>query len=145
MSAQNVEIVRRCLHWRATRGLLVEDWEEWWDVDSDYYPIRKFPESRACHGREEIARFYETFRATWDRYESGTRSVLAVGDDRVFAHTHVRAEGRQSGLVLDGPLYHSVWLRHGRILRLEDHLTLPKALFALGLDAETLEAAGLRE
>jgi len=28
-----------------------------WDPDGDYYPVRKFPEARPCHGLDEIARF----------------------------------------------------------------------------------------
>jgi len=46
---------------------------------------------------------------------------------------------------LDGDLYHCFWLRHQRIFRVEDHLTLTGALRALGLSGDSLEAAGLRE
>jgi hypothetical protein len=42
-------------------------------------------------------------------------------------------------------MFHCFWLRHGRIFRQEDHLTLPGALHALGLQGETLEAVGLSE
>jgi hypothetical protein len=57
----------------------------------------------------------------------------------------VAAEGRESGLKLEGDLHHCLWLRNGRLLRVEDHLTLAGALRALGLDGDTLEAAGLSE
>jgi hypothetical protein len=83
---------------------------EFWESDGDYYPVRKFPEARPCHGREEIAQFYTEYRATW---------------------------------ALEGELYHCFWLRHGRFIRVEDHLTAKGALHALGLSGETLEAAGL--
>jgi hypothetical protein len=46
---------------------------------------------------------------------------------------------------LEGDLYQAYWLRHGRFIRVEDHLTAKGALHALGLTGETLEAAGLRE
>ena len=36
-----------------------------------------------------------------------------------------------------------MWLRHARFFRSEDHLTLRGALRALGLEGDTLEAAGL--
>jgi hypothetical protein len=55
------------------------------------------------------------------------------------------AEGKESGLSLEGDMFHCFWLRHGRIFRQEDHLTLPGALRALGLQGETLEAVGLSE
>ena len=67
-----------------------------------------------------------------------------VRDDRVPVCATARAEGRESGVKLEGDLYHCVWLRHGRFYRWEDHLTLKGALRALGLQGETLEAAGLR-
>ena len=46
---------------------------------------------------------------------------------------------------LEGELYQCLWLRHGRLFRVEDHLASSGALHALGLTGETLEAAGLRE
>jgi len=46
---------------------------------------------------------------------------------------------------IDGHLYQCYWLRRGRFFRVEDHVTLAGALQALGLDGETLEAAGLSE
>src|SRR5205823_5681349 len=57
---------------------------------------------------------------------------------------NLRAEGRESGMNLEGDLYECMWLRHGRCFRVEDHMTLSRALHALGLEGETLEAAGLR-
>jgi hypothetical protein len=48
-------------------------------------------------------------------------------------------------VALGGDIYHCVWLRHGRFIRVEDHLTAKGALDALGLSGETLAAAGLLE
>jgi len=55
------------------------------------------------------------------------------------------AEGRESGVKLQQELFVCYWLRHGRVFREEDHLTLSGALHALGLHGDTLEAAGLSE
>ena len=55
------------------------------------------------------------------------------------------AEGRGSGVPLDDDIYRCFWLRHGRFIRVEDHLTAKGALHALGLKGETLEAAGLSD
>ena len=38
---------------------MADSWKQFdrfWDPDADYYPVRKFPEARSCHGRDEIAR-----------------------------------------------------------------------------------------
>jgi hypothetical protein len=63
---------------------------DFWEPHGDDYPVEKFPESRPCHGAEDIA--------------------------------------------------HCFWLRHRRIFRQEDHLTLRGALRAFGLSGRTLQA-----
>lgn len=144
--SENVETVRRLLvamsagpeEVRACVG-------ELWDGDADYYPVRKFPEAQPCHGREEVAEFLARFRETWSRFEWEVQEAFAIGDDRVLVCGSLRAEGHVSGMTLADDLYQCCWLRHGHIFRAEDHLTLRGALHAFGLDAETLEAAGLRE
>jgi hypothetical protein len=65
--------------------------------------------------------------------------VKAVGDDRVFLHGRIRAEGRVSGVGLEGNLYQCFWLRHGRFIRAEDRLTAKGARHALGLTGESVE------
>ena len=117
---------------------------EFWDSEADYYPVRKFPDSQPCHGLDEISQFFGRFMESWFRYENAVKEVIEVDDERVFAHITLHAEGRESGVNLEGDLYHCLWFRHGRFLRVEDHLTLKGALYALGLQGETLEAAGIR-
>src|SRR5262245_44024712 len=150
MSQENVEVVRRYLEgmyanayrdYADTRELV----DRFFDPDADFYPVRKFTEARPCHGRDEVARFIASVLSAWDRFEAAINDVIAVGDDRALAHTTVRAEGRESGVTLEGDLYQCFWLRQGRIFRSEDHLTPPGALRALGLSGDSLESAGLRE
>jgi hypothetical protein len=147
MSQENVEIVRR--YFEEVPGGPAEPLSAWiagfWDPDGDYYPPRKFPESRPCHGREEIARFLTEYRAAWEGLRLVVKDARAIGDDRVLVHAQASAKGRASGVALEGDIYYSFWLRHGRFIRREDHLTAKGALQALGLSGETLEAAGLRE
>jgi hypothetical protein len=118
--------------------------EDFCEPDVDYYPVAKWPEARPCHGREEFAQFLTRLLEAWLRYEWAAQDVIAIGDDRVLARLSLRAEGRESGMNLEGDLYQCIWMRHGRFIRVEDHLTLGGALYALGLQGETLEAAGLR-
>jgi SnoaL-like domain len=146
MSREKAEIVRR---WLAAASAGPDEARaavaEFWDADADYYPVRKFPESKPRHGSDEVARFLTEYLGAFSRYEAAVQNLIAVGDDRVLACTNLRAEGRGSGTRLEGDLYQCYWLRHERFFRVEDHLTLPGALFALGLSGETLEAAGLSE
>ena len=118
---------------------------ELWDDDADFYPVRKFPEARPCHGPQELWQFLGPYLDAFSDTDWAIRELIAVGDDRVFTCVNLHAEGRGSGMKLEGDLYECFWLRHGRFFRVEDHLTLSGALRALGLEGETLEAAGLSE
>jgi hypothetical protein len=131
----NAEIVRRYLESAPGECL-----REFWEADGDYYPVRKFPEARPCHGREEIIRFIDGLAGAWSSTIS-VKDAVAVGDDRVVAQARLQTEGRASGLSLDGDIYYCFWLRHGRFIRQEDHLTAKGALHAVGLNADTLDAA----
>src|SRR5207253_2520945 len=117
---------------------------EFCDPDIDYYPVRKFPEALACHGQEEFSKFLVRFRESWSRFEWAINELIEVGEDRVLACLSMRAEGSESGMNLEGEVYQCFWLRHGRIFRQEDHLTLSGALRAFGIEGETLEAAELQ-
>jgi hypothetical protein len=147
MSQENVEVVRRYLSELADLPEPLPEWVvTYWESDADYYPVRKLPEARPCHGHEEIEEFVRNYLQAWERYDYEVRDVRAIDEHRVFAQARIRAEGRESGVTLQGDVYHCFWLRHGRFLRVEDHLTPRGALHALGLsEAAISEAAGLRE
>ena len=146
MSQQNLEVVRR---WFAplsgSPAELSAAASELWDATGDYYPVPKFPEAQPCHGVEEIVQFLVRFGDAFARMDWAIRWLAAAGDDRVLACANLHAEGRGSGIELNGDVYHCFWLRHGRFFRVEDHLTLNGALHALGFEGATLEAVGLSE
>jgi SnoaL-like protein len=110
--------------------------EELWDLESDYYPLKRFTEIEPCHGREEIARFHRRFVDDWEEWNIDLLEIEPVGDDRVLVRTAIQGTGRVSGVTLEGELYHCFWLRRGRILRLEDHQTESGARRGFGLDEE---------
>ena len=143
MSRKNVEVVRRLIE--EAFDLDSDQLLAFWDPHGDYYPVEKFPESRPCHGVKEIAGFLREYRQAWEHYEMRIEAITPVSDDRVFVRMTLAAVGQGSGLNLQGELFQCFWLRHGRIFRQEDHLTLRGALRALGLSGQTLEAVGLRE
>lgn len=143
MTRENAEAARLAMDRFQAMSDMVAYVAETWDEAGDYYPVWKFPGARPCHGRDEIASFLTEFRQAWAAYESTVEQTIPVGDDRVLIHSRIHAAGRESGLTLDGDVFHAIWLRHGRYLRQEDHLTVRGGLRALGLDGDSLEAAGL--
>ena len=123
MSQENVEIVRRFYEeFPSAQERLSEFVAGYWEPDGDYYPVRKFPEARPCHGHKQIEDFFSEYLAAWQRYEYDVKDVKAIGDDRVLARGRIAGTGRHSGMALEGDLFHSCWLRHGRLIRVEDHL-----------------------
>jgi hypothetical protein len=89
MSRENVEVVRRIFE-EGEEGLFDRDSArilDFWDARGDYYPVETFPESRPCHGAEEIARFFSEFQQAWQRYEVRIKAITPVGDDRVLVHS----------------------------------------------------------
>jgi ketosteroid isomerase-like protein len=143
MSQENVEVVRAFFEaWNSRNTNAVADLL---DADVDYYPVRKLPEARPCHGPEEVFQFIARYLDAYSRHEWAIQEMIEADGDRLLVRVTLRTEGRDSGVKLEGDLYHCFWLRQGRILRVEDHMTLSGALHALGLEGETLEAAGLSE
>ena len=113
MSEENVEIVRRYFEEWNEAAELQEVIAGFWESDGDYYPVRSSPEARPCHGCDEIAAFLAEFRAAWDTYRYEIKDVRAIADDRVLVLGHLSAEGRASGMPVEGDLNHCCWLRHG--------------------------------
>jgi hypothetical protein len=70
VSTKNVEIVRRWTEsLSATPQQALASAAEFWDADADYYPVRKFPEARPCHGPDEVMQFLVGYREVWSQYD----------------------------------------------------------------------------
>jgi len=82
MSQENVEVVRRLMY--TMRGGASDRIADFWDPDGDYYPVRKFPESRPCPRPHKTQRFTAAHLAAWESYEFVGKDAHPAGDDRVF-------------------------------------------------------------
>ena len=93
VSAENVEIVRR---WLETLSAAPEEAgtsaADFWDADVDYYPVRKFPEARPCHGPDEVMQFLAGYVEAWSGYDYAVQDLIEVGDDRVLVCATLRAD-----------------------------------------------------
>jgi hypothetical protein len=134
---QNIELVRRYVQDRRRLSPeAIPEWiQEFWDPDGSFDPVRRFPEARRCHGWAEIARFMRDFRAAYDHLELEIKDLFQVVPDGVLAHLVLSAEGRTSGVSLRGDLYSCCWVRDGKLIREEHHLTMSGALSSFGVAA----------
>jgi hypothetical protein len=134
---ENVAIVRRMTEGVRSFWAGESSWMEavgrFFDRDIDYYPVRKWPESRPCHGLEDLDRFFGAMSEGWGGMDWEVLAIEPVGDDRVLSSVNLRGAGRGSGLEISGDVYFCYWLRGGRIFRQEDHLTEAGARRGLGL------------
>jgi ketosteroid isomerase-like protein len=137
--ADNVGIVQRFLEtvneYRVRRSAWDETLGRLYDPDVDYYPVRKFPDSKPCHGVDEMRAYYDSYWEAWETFDFDVLDLEAVGDDRVLAHMRLSGSGRGSGMEMAGDLYAGYWVRNGRIFRHEDHLTEAGARRGLGLES----------
>jgi hypothetical protein len=90
-----VEVVRRLMD--TMRDRASEHIADFWEPDGDYYPVRKFPESRRCHGAEEIRSFMAEYESAWENGEFVVKERQPVGDDRVFLHGSSGPKGASAG------------------------------------------------
>src|SRR4029453_15644103 len=111
MSQENVEVVRRW-HTAMTNidpGSIAEVVAELWDADADYYPVRKWPEARPCHGQEAVAEFMSGTAEALASMENRVQWLIPLDDCRVLACVELRWEGRASGINLEGTMYYAYW------------------------------------
>jgi hypothetical protein len=131
---RNLATVRAWLEAHASAEGATEHIPELWEPDADYYPVKGWPEARGRHGHDEIALFFREFWEAWSAADSEIDELVAIDDVRVLARTRLAATGIGSGLSLEGEVFHCCWLRNGRFIRVEDHLTEKGARHALGLE-----------
>jgi hypothetical protein len=129
---RNLETVRRYVVERPGEAWL-EELPELFDPECDYYPAKAGPESEPRHGRDAIATYLRGWWSAWEDLRLEILDVTALDDFRVLAQVHMSAKGFSSGLALEGPIHMCFWMRHGRFIRVEDHMTLRGARHALGL------------
>jgi ketosteroid isomerase-like protein len=89
--------------------------------------------SDSCQGPDEIRRFWEEIDATFEELRLDPQEHVDAGD-RVATRLLYFGVGRESGLKIEGELYHQVTtFRAGRIVRIEYFSHWPEALEAAGL------------
>ncbi len=132
MSEENVETVRRAYEAYAEGDLaaagLAYSEDTVWDV------TRFRPDEGIHSGREELARYIQSWRETWAEHSFSLEQALDAGD-RVVAVIVESGTGRSSGA--------PVTIRYGQVIRLRGGKIAETIVYREV--EEALEAAGLSE
>jgi len=91
--------------------------------------------SDSCKGPEEIKRFWRGLDETFDEVRLDPQEWVDAGD-RVAVRLLYFVQGKESGVVIEGELYHQVTtFRDGMMVRIEYFTTWEQALEAAGSPA----------
>jgi ketosteroid isomerase-like protein len=100
------------------------------DPDFEWKPLEASPVARVCKGHEQVRRYVEEWRSTFEGVRLELEDPMRVGD-QVIAVVRGHGRGRASGLELDSR-FCQVWtLRSGTAVAMEEHATREEGLAAL--------------
>ena len=140
MSAENVEVVRRLYealgHATRTRELLdfaatplaaelIHPEVEW------HGTVGGLAEGALVRGPEQFVGFLVDDTKDWTEVVFEPREFIDLGD-RVVVLQHERRRGRHSGLEIEADTASVVWLRDGKVWRLQGYMDQAQALEAAG-------------
>jgi ketosteroid isomerase-like protein len=98
--------------------------------DFEWTPLETSPAARVCRGREQVRRYVEDWRCTFEDLRLVLEDPTEVAD-RLVTMVHGKGRGRASGLELD-TRFCQVWtLRDGKPAGMREYATRDQALAAL--------------
>ena len=133
MSKDDLEIVRQ-VYECVNSG----DWERMAElVDPDVEQpgtVGGLEESNLAHGLSEIRQLYENDEEAWGEYRIDPEKVIDAGD-KVVVFQREYQRGRSSGIEIVTETAAIIYLRDGRIVRMQGYLDRAAALEAAGLSS----------
>jgi ketosteroid isomerase-like protein len=101
MSQENVEVVREAFQ-AFNRGDLDAALKRM-HPDIEWETLDAFPDAGKYRGREEVRKFWETWRKTFRGFRLHLEKCVPVGDHYVLATFRVTGEGAGSGVRVESP------------------------------------------
>ena len=141
MSAENLEVVRRLYETlgEATRKGELREFSdtpaaaELLDPEVEWHgTVGGLAEGEVARGRDGIARFMYEDSQEWDEVVFEPTEFIDAGD-RVVVLQHERRRGRHSGLEIEADTGSVMWLREGRVWRIQGYMDPAQALEAVGV------------
>jgi ketosteroid isomerase-like protein len=132
MSQKNVEIIRRA-HDVFNRGDLDMLASDFHDPQIVWQTSREDPDAATHRGRENVRRYIDQWRDSFEGLHADVEEYIDAADDRVFTWARWSGRGRGSGIDAEWWLATVYTLRDGMVIRAEEYFDRTEALEAVGL------------
>ncbi len=129
MSEENVELIRRLIEHVNETGELPS---ECYDPQVVYTTHPDDPVQTTYRGIEGVRRAWANIGESWDRIHIAVLGVTET-EEAVVAHLRLQLRGHGSGIELEVEQSLVYWMRDGKIVKVEQHLSRADALQAVGL------------
>jgi ketosteroid isomerase-like protein len=129
MPGENLKIVRR-----AFDELLRREYEGGvWDPEVEINNAAGWVIETDYHGHAGLRRWWEDLAEAFDDFGLELDEVIEIDDDRVLTTQRFVGHFRSTDIEFDGPWASILWIRDGRIVRAQGHLSKRRAMRAAGL------------
>ena len=108
---------------------------QYWDPEVEMVNAAGWVIEAAYHGPEGVMRWWEELDDAIADFRFGLLSVRELDDERVMTTQRTMGRFRETGIPFDVEWASIQWVRDGRIVRAEGHLSERRALRAAGLEA----------
>ena len=130
MSQENVELVRRYYGAWNVGGL--DAVRPFWSDDFQWHDAPGMPDSGVYDGPDAVAEHFRDLSETLGFMQVNVEAVASAGDE-VFVRLRVHLDAPRGGIGIDGPIYESVQVKHGKLSRIRLFLEESDARQAAGL------------
>ncbi len=132
MSQEDVELIRR--YYRAWNGGGLDAVRAFWSDDFQWHDAPGMPDGGVYRGSDAVAAHFRDLEEILGDMKVHIDGIVPAGDE-VFVRLRVHLGAPRGGLLLDGPIFETVSIKHGKLSRIRLFLE----------EREALEAAGLPE
>ena len=85
-------------------------------------------------GPSEIVDFWSSFFAAWEEWEMAPQDFVEAPGGQILVSVHFRARGVGSGFPMKLDYWQVITMRDGKVLRVDNYLSRPRAREACGLE-----------
>ena len=142
MSRENVEVVRQALlrvdptgrfRFNVLDDTVQDGLLELLDDQVEFYEDPRFPEAGVYRGIASVREYFNSFKASFDRFDFEIEEIIDAGEDRVLWLVSQYARGAASGVEIALRTGWVLTVRNGKVIHVRPYAECEEALKALGL------------